>query len=54
MMRDHYRCGDNRARVYREIERVREVVASVVTAACGKDSEQEVFASVFIHLYIVL
>ena len=49
MMRDHYRCGDNRARVYREIERVREVVASIVTAACGEDSEQEVVASVFIH-----
>ena len=35
-----------RATVYRESEREEEVVASVVTTACGEDSKLEVMASV--------
>ena len=43
-----------RAAVYREREREREVVASIVTAACGEISEYEVVAStlhccIFLH-----
>ena len=37
-----------RATVYKVREKKREVVASVVTTACGEDIEREVVASVFI------
>ena len=39
--------------MYRESEREEEVVASVVTAACGEDREHEVVASVNSLLYIL-
>ena len=42
------------AAVYREREREREVVASVVTAACGENREVEVVASTLHHCILIL
>ena len=39
--------------MYRETDRQTDVVASVITAACGKDREHEVVASVNSLLYIL-